>query len=1441
MCYFARLLFLSLLCLTRAFAVPLSPEKVPQPLQPWIHWVLADEQDYGCPLADQQDKQCTWSGHLNLALSNQQGQFTSTWQLYREGWVALPGDEKHWPLNVTLNNNAVLVMNKDDTPMVKLPAGTHQLKGQFLWDNIPENLTIPEETGLIDLTINGKQVAFPAIKEGSLWLKESDVGEKKPQLLENKLDLQVFRQIDDNVPLQVVTFLELEVSGQQREIKLPHALLANFIPIKLQSPLPARIEANGSLTLQVRAGRWHLELLARHPKPLTAVGLTFHDASWVNSEIWVFNARPALRLVEIDSLPAIDPSQTNLPEAWKKLPAYQIKQGEQMVFKEIRRGDPEPQPNQLTLNRQLWLDFSGTGYTVQDQINGKMTNGWRLNALPEMQVGQVKLNGDSQLITHLPNSKELGVEVRQGQLDLKADSRLTGSIGNLNAVGWEQRFHQVNTTLRLPPGWRLLAVTGVDNDPDCWLSNWTLLDLFLVLIISLAVGKLWHPYWGGFALFTLMLIWHEPDAPQLIWINLIAALALLRVLPESKFFTLMQWYRNLCWLSLAFIVLPFLVAQVRIGLYPQLEKPWQQIVNPVEQPAAQPVEQPMPEPMEIATELVDEEDNADSGMTNKSDTEILLQKQGDQMTAMEKLLSLKDKKIALMEQELKNEEQAVSENIAPEASPVVALKAKADAAAKAKVEIEAKTKANAAAVYAKKRAISGGSMNAYQQQSANFKQIDPNANVPTGLGSPQWQWNEVQLSWNGAVDSSQRISLWYASPFLTMLLNFSRAITVVVLSFLLLGWEAKMRGWKTYLPFTAWLLIIPLTGLPSKQAYADFPPPEVLETLKARLLEAPDCVPQCVQIPRMTVTMTPEKLTLTLQVHAQQTSALPLPALYKEWLPNQVTIDGKIATAMRRTDEGALLLVVATGEHQVVLSGITPAQNKFTLPLPLKPHYVSTEAVGWSIEGVLENGEVTDQLQFNRIQTAVQQSSNQTLEQSALPAFIQIERTLELGLDWRLTTKVERRIGSDVPVLLEFPLLKGESVTTPDVRVKNGKVQVTMSANDESLQWESVLEKSVQIELLATKTPHWTEIWRADVSPIWHLQSTGISVVHHQNAEGHWLPEWRPWAGEKVLLTISRPVSINGRTLTIDSSHLELTPGKRSQEASLVLAIRSSKGTQHAILLPKNAQLQSVHIDGITQPIRQKQNQVTLPIKPGSQSIAINWLAMQNQATFLQTPVVNLGIDSVNSQLSLHLGQDRWVLFTAGSRFGPAVLFWGVLIVLAFAAIGLGKIQFTPLKHWHWFLLLIGLSQIPLLFALIVIAWLIALGLRTTQQTLDGFYFNVMQLGLGFLTVYALILLYTAVHHGLLESPDMQIIGNQSDAFNLHWYQDRSAAQLPTATVIMLPLMGYRVLMLLWSLWLAASLLNWLKWGWGCFSTGGLWKKIPPKKKSLLVDNSTPE
>jgi hypothetical protein len=1337
-----------------AHAKPLPPEQVHEPLKPWVNWVLQDQPELGCPFIynSYEQKRCSWPSQLDLDFSAKKGTFAISWSVYKESWVTLPGDQKHWPQNVTANNKAVSVLDRNGIPSIKLAAGAYQIKGDLFWDAIPESLGIPADTGLIGLRINGATIPMPSIRDGQLWLTENDIGQKKPENVQNSLDIQVFRKLTDDVPMQVTTRLVLEVSGEQREVKLAKPVLNDFIPLSLQSPLPARIEPDGQLLIQVRPGRWQLDIEARSAKETNVIALTANNPDWPGSEIWVFDARPDLRVVEVEKLEAIDASQTNAPEEWRHLPTYKINQGESMGLKVIRRGDPEPEPNQLTINRKLWLDFDGAGYTINDTISGKMTKGWRLDALPETQLGKVSLDGNSQLITLAGTGKQ-GVEVRKGMIALDADSRSVGNIRSISTVGWEQSFNQVNAELNLPPGWRLLAANGVDNVPDSWITRWTLLDLFLVLIAALATSRLFGRKWGLFALLTLVLTWHEPGAPQYVWLNILAATALIKVLPQGKFLTAMTWYRNAFWLALILIVVPFMVAQVRTGLYPQLEYQWQSFEIP---------QAPIPAPVSttnMATPAMD-------------------------MAAPEPI-----------------QEQEMAKSVAPK----------------------------------KRGKYDSGSVSqslSYESKEEDFSRYDPDAKVQTGPGLPQWQWHKVHLSWNGSVDAGQQLRLWYLSPTLVMLLNFIRVVLVTVLALLMFGLAEKLKfNLKTATPALLWLLILPMFVMPTEKAYADFPSKEVLDELKNRLLEAPDCLPNCAQIPRMQVTIDDKVLAISLQIHTQQSVNVPLPAAYEQWFPQQVAVDGKAANGLYRNNNG-LWLNVPEGKHEVVLRGTVPLLSTFTLPLPLKPNRVTVAATNWGVSGLQENGQVDNQLQFNRTSKAAESTKNTNLAPGILPPFVKIERTLQLGLDWRVITQATRMSPADSAIVLEIPLMAGESVTTQGINVKNGNVQVNMPAQQTFMQWESTLAKAEKIAFTAAETNQWIEVWKADISPIWHIESSGISLIH-LNSEGQWLPEWHPWPGETLTLQITRPKTLAGQTLTIDSSQLAIRPGKRSLDADLKMSIRSSQGSQHTLTLPEGAVLQQVAINGQTLPLRQEGRKLTLPINPGKQNVSLSWQEQTAISSITKTPQLDLGQASVNTRLNVSLGQDRWVLFVWGPKLGPAVLFWGVLVVIVILAIGLGKVPLTPLKNWHWFLLLLGLSQVPMESACLVVAWLMVLGWRGLRPNTNFKYFNLLQVIIGLFTVFSLAILVFAVEQGLLGgSPNMQITGNQSSAFDLNWYQDRSASTLPQATVVSVPLMAYRLLMLVWSFWLAASLLNWLKWGWTCFSTNGLWNKKVEKEKT---------
>jgi hypothetical protein len=187
---------------------------------------------------------------------------------------------------------------------------------------------------------------------------------------------------------------------------------------------------------------------------------------------------------------------------------------------------------------------------------------------------------------------------------------------------------------------------------------------------------------------------------------------------------------------------------------------------------------------------------------------------------------------------------------------------------------------------------------------------------------------------------------------------------------------------------------------------------------------------------------------------------------------------------------------------------------------------------------------------------------------------------------------------------------------------------------------------------------------------------------------------------------------------------------------------------------------------------------------------------------------------------------DRWTLLLGGPRLGPSVLFWSLLAVFALVSLGLGRLDWTPLGARQWFLLLVGLTQVPITSAALVAAWLLALGLRKRHTPQGDREFDAAQAFLAVLTFMALSSLFHSIKQGLLGLPDMQIAGNGSTAQMLSWYQDRAGLTPPRAWVLSVPLLLYRVAMLAWALWLADSLLGWLRWGWECFSTGGLWRPL---------------
>ncbi|MGD9217023.1 MAG: hypothetical protein PVJ84_19590, partial [Desulfobacteraceae bacterium] len=981
--------------------------EIPPELARWQSWVLHDEQEALCPSAynDGAVVRCQWPSRLTVDVKEDGGGFEQHWVMFADGWVTLPGSRQMWPDGVIVDGASAAVVNRENRPSVRLTPGEHHIKGRFYWMRMPEMMRVPPSVGLISLTVGGQKIESPVVDvQGRLWLHRRAVQSSR----QDRLKVQIFRLINDSIPMQVTTLLRLDVSGQVREIHLKNVSIQNLVPMALTSQLPARITSKGELMIQARPGRWQVQLVGRMPDLITKLGI---GDSPYGDEVWSFQPQHHLRMVEIEGVPQVEPGQTDMPNQWRSYAAYLIKPKSTLRFRAIRRGDPDPVPDQLSLFRRWWLDFDGKGFTLQDTVDGTLSRQWYMAMNSPVVLGRVSVDGKDQVITAQGDMKMAGVELRRGDLKLQSDARLPVPSGRVSAVGWDHDFKSVTGELYLPPGWRLMTALGVDQVSDTWLQRWSLLDFFVVLIIGLAVFKLRGWRWGTLALTTMVLLFQEPGAPRMVWLHILAVLALLPLLPDNWIKRVVSLWGLGALLALLIISIPFVVNQVRWGLYPQL-------AHHNDHPAGGGVRvHTAQDPKEQAPKAVGPE-SIDKG-----------QRRG------------KFKK------------------------PYASAPMESDAMGR--------------------------------PQEAVWHQ-DPDALVPTGPGVPQWRWQTVRLRWNGPVAKDQTMQLILLPPWVNLTLALLRAILLGLFIWGVIDWKPWWLKMHSQLapggaPAAMLLLLAAAQWSPAHAAGAGgFPTPEMLDTLKQRLLEPADCLPFCADISRLQVDVADDDLRIMLKVHAANQIAIPLPVNRKSWAPDQILLDNAPISGMGRDDNGGLWAVVPSGLHTVIMLGSVARETMVQIPLPLKPHLASFVAKGWSVQGIMPDGTVGSSVQLNRIQ-AKQSSQRTPRDNGALPPFLHVRRKLHLGLTWRVNTTIERVTPVGTPIVVNLPLLANESVTTAGLHVDKGHALINMSADQRRISFSSTLKITPKIQLSAPRAVPWTESWLLDASPIWHCDLSGIA------------------------------------------------------------------------------------------------------------------------------------------------------------------------------------------------------------------------------------------------------------------------------------------------------------------------------------------------------------
>ncbi len=557
-------------------AQALDRDDVPRDLAPWIGWALDDAGDDACTLVDA-TRTCVWPGRLALDASPTAVRFVLDVVVERRSSVTLPGSVDLWPEDVKSGGEEAIVTEGNGAPQIWLSAGVHHVEGRIPFAARPAVLPLPAAMGKVSLKLDGESVATRWESEGKLWLtsERTSMSPEDPAAKEQeRLDLEVFRRIEDGVPLVVTTLLDLRVAGAPREVHLGKPVLAGGVLLSVTANgLPIRMESDGDMVVGVVAGKHRVELRERHATPPEGLKLEARPAPWPADEIWALQPRLDQRQVEPAGMPPVDPSRTNAPAEWNTLQMWKAHAPGTLVLKTTRRGNPEPPPNKLKLSRDIWLDATGSGYTVVDLVEGTMSRDFRLDFAGPGDLGNVALRNERDQLISVSGDRSLpGVEIRNGGVSFTAEWRSREPLTAIPAIGWSTDVESLRTVVHLAPGWELAHASGGDDVWGQWGDDWEVIDLAILAGIALAAGRVFGRKWGVLAAAAVGAA-QSTDTGLRWWI--LAAIATTAIAGLSRktgrLAGLARFGTRAAALGVAWLALHFAARQTRVALWPATE------------------------------------------------------------------------------------------------------------------------------------------------------------------------------------------------------------------------------------------------------------------------------------------------------------------------------------------------------------------------------------------------------------------------------------------------------------------------------------------------------------------------------------------------------------------------------------------------------------------------------------------------------------------------------------------------------------------------------------------------------------------------------------------------------------------------------------------------------------------------------------------------------
>ena len=963
---------------------------------------------------------------------------------------------------------------------------------------------------------------------------------------ERRLELEVHRKVTDDVPLLLETQRRRSRSrGPPREERLgPRAPAAASCRSRSRAQLPARFDPDGTLARAGAPGplRRALHRAPRGPAPSRSRRPEPADgaAPGPPSEIWVFEARPALRLVTVEGA-GVDPQQTSLPDDWQRAPrvSHGARRDAAARRAPARRRRARARrararaPLAPRLRRRRRDGVGPARGPLHARTRLEMGGGHR----PRPRVGERR--------RPVPDAAGRG---RQGRRPAPAGRR-HGRGGQprrgrrARAARRRAGTHDVaslRASLELPPGYELFHASGVDRAHTTWLARWTLLDYFLFAIVAASRSlrlfgvaaaarsrrsRCPHRDRAGRAPLGLARRARGRGAPARGSRGSLAPHA--RARARARRFA-----------RLLVVARAVRVDALRAGLYPAL---------------------------------------------------------GPQGAAPAAGLRRRARR------------RSRRSTPAPAAEPEAAIGCGASdgRGRRRRARTAARARASGRWRYAAK---------APGVTEPRLPRRRPDARITTGPGIPTWRGARSSSTWSGPVARGETLRLWLIPPWGNALAALLRAV--------LLGAPrsrrarpapagARGRAWWAPPPPrrrpAALLLALAVLTAPSAPARAaEFPSDELLKELRERL---PSRRRASRAASRSRGSRLDARAALALKLARRRLGGggdrAPAAGQRGELAPRERRAIGRRPARRAAARRGRHALAARrAGRARGRARGPAPRagrERRAAAAARPAPRRGAPRRAGRSSASRPDGGvEAALQLVRDAPRTGRRDEARGAGRASALRA--RRARRSRSGSPGRRRRTVVRLSPIGEALVLEVPLLAGESVTTPGVEVRERRARVSLAPGD--------AVRGVDARVLAlgrrarARAPRGRAvdrgIGRCARARSGTSRPSGIPPIQARPAAAAARLAWRPWPGEtRATPGRSDPTACPARRSRSTREPLALRPGLRSTDATLALGRPEQPGRRAPRDAAGGRELQRVAIDGTEQPLRQEGRAVVVPLAPG--------------------------------------------------------------------------------------------------------------------------------------------------------------------------------------------------------------------------------------------------